>query len=316
MSHRTLRSEALPGWVAACLLLPLAVMPAVSVFADDADPSQAWADVRLDGQVALVTGSTSGLGHEVALRLAAMGATVIVHGRDEQRGREVVDEITAAGGEAAFYRADLASLAETRALADAVLADFDRLDLLINNAGISGAQGGGDRLLTDDGYELVFQVNYLSHFLLTHQLLPRLEQSAPARIVNVASVGQRALDFDDLMMDNDFSSGRAYSQSKLAQIMMTYEMAADLEQRGIVISALHPATFMPTRMMGPGRQAMSTIDEGATAVMQLAVSPALADATGVYYNSLEHAQANAQAYDDEARARLYRESLRLTGLAH
>ncbi len=315
MSHRALRSTSLSGIVAACLLA-LAVMPAAAVADDADDPSRDWADVRLDGQVALVTGSTSGLGHEVALRLAAMGATVIVHGRNEQRGREVVDEITAAGGEAAFYRADLASLAETRALAEAVLADFDRLDLLINNAGISGAQGGGERMLTDDGHELVFQVNYLSHFLLTHRLLPRLEESAPARIVSVASVGQRALDFDDLMMDSDYSSGRAYSQSKLAQIMMTYEMAADLEPRGIVISALHPATFMPTRMMGPGRQALSTIDDGATAVMQLAVSPALADATGVYYNSLEHAQANAQAYDDEARARLYRESLRLTGLAN
>ena len=164
--------------------------------------------VDMDGKTALITGSTSGLGREVALRLGSLGATVIVHGRNEERGQEVAAEINAAGpGRAVFYRADLASLAEVRALAERVLDQHGRLDLLINNAGVGGASND-PRRTSADGHEFVFAVNYLSHFLLTRELLPLLEASAPARIVNVASIGQRAVDFDDVMMTENYNQMR------------------------------------------------------------------------------------------------------------
>ena len=141
-------------------------------------------------QVALVTGSTSGLGRELALRLGARGDHVIVHGRNEERGAEVVNAINANGpGSARFYRADLASFAEVRAFAETLLADYDRLDILINNAGFGSAPD--ERLLTEDGHEYRFQVNYLSTFLLTHMLMERLLASVPSRIVNVSSVRRR-----------------------------------------------------------------------------------------------------------------------------
>src|SRR5690606_30926620 len=147
-------------------------------------------------------GSTGGLGREVALRLAAGGAHVIVHGRDAERGRQVVEEIERGGvGSARFYAADLGSFAEVRRLAEEIRRDYDRLDVLVNNAGIWLTQG--ERQLSADGHELHFQVNYLSGFLLTRELLPLLRRSAPARIVNVASGAQRPIDFDDVMLEND-----------------------------------------------------------------------------------------------------------------
>ena len=275
--------------------------------------AQAAAEPNLRGKTALVTGSTSGLGREVALRLGALGAAVIVHGRDAERGAEVVAEINAAGpGRAVFYRADLASLAEVRTLGRTVLAGHDRLDMLVNNAGIGGGSQTG-RSTSADGHELTFAINYLSHFLLTRMLLPLIERSAPARIVNVSSAGQAAIDFDDVMLTRSWSPTRAYSQSKLAQIMFTMTLAEQLDSSRVIVNSLHPATFMDTGMLrASGRQPMATVDEGADAVMQLAVSPAVAGRTGLYFNGLQEARANAQAYDAEARKRLWDLSAALT----
>jgi len=269
--------------------------------------------IDMNGKTALITGSTSGLGAEVAMRLGAMGATVIVHGRDEARGAEVVDAINAAGpGQAVFYRADLASLAEVKALADRVKDRHGRLDLLINNAGIGGASND-PRRESADGHELVFAVNYLSHFLLTRELLPLLEASAPARIVNVASIGQRPVDFDDVMMTESYNQMGAYSQSKLAQIMFTITLAEQFDPDEITVNSLHPATFMDTPMVtGAGRQPMSSVADGAEAVMQLAVGAALEGRTGLYFNQLNEGRANAQAYDADARQRLFSLSVELT----
>ncbi len=269
----------------------------------------------LTGQVALVTGSTDGLGRHVAQELAALGATVIIHGRNEQRGAEVVSEIEAAGGSAVFYRADFASLSEVESLAAAVLDNHDRLDLLINNAGIWSRAGDDTRYTSNDGHELTFAVNYLSGFLLTHRLLPLMRESSPARIVNVASIAQQPIDFDDVMLNDDFSPGRAYGQSKLAQILFTMDLARQLPADEITVNALHPATLMDTTMVREaGARPMATVEQGAAAVMQLAVSPELAGRTGLYFNSLQEARANAQAYDDEALLRLREISLQLTGL--
>jgi NAD(P)-dependent dehydrogenase (short-subunit alcohol dehydrogenase family) len=269
--------------------------------------------IDMSGKTALITGSTSGLGAEVAMRLGAMGATVIVHGRSEERGAEVVDAINAAGpGQAVFYRADLASLDEVKALADRVKDRHGRLDLLINNAGIGGASND-PRRESADGHELVFAVNYLSHFLLTRELLPLLEASAPARIVNIASIGQRPVDFDDVMMTESYNQMGAYSQSKLAQIMFTITLAERLDADEITVNSLHPATFMDTPMVTEaGREPISSVEDGADAVMQLAVGTVLEGRSGLYFNQLNEARANAQAYDAAARQRLWELSVALT----
>jgi len=263
-------------------------------------------------QVILVTGATSGLGREVALRLAARGAHVILHGRDSARGAEVLAEIQAAGkGSARFYAADLSVTAAVRRFGETILADYDRLDVLINNAGIGTAPD--QREVTADGYESRFQVNYLSGYLLTRILLPRLLASAPSRIVNVSSLSAAPIDFDDVMIEREFTGRRAYGQSKLAQIMFTFDLAAELEGKGVTVNALHPATLMPTGMVARGGYTpRSTVDDGTRAVLQLVLEDV---GTGKFYNSMELGKAHAQAYDAEARAKLKQVSDRLTGLA-
>ncbi len=278
-------------------------------------PALAAEAPSLAGKTALVTGSTSGLGRAVAERLGALGAAVIVHGRNAERGQAVVEAIRKQGaGSAVFYEADLASLAAVRALADKVLASHGRLDLLVNNAGILGRPKAARRE-SADGYELTFAVNYLSHYLLTRKLLPRIEGSAPARIVNVASIAQAPIDFDDVMLKHHFSATRAYSQSKLALIMFTMTLAERLDPQRVTVNSLHPATFMDTHMVRSiGGKPMATVAEGADAVMQLAVSKALEGRTGLYFNGLKEARANAQAYDADARRRLWALSAKLTGM--
>lgn len=264
-----------------------------------------------DQKIALITGATSGLGREVALRLSALNYFVIVHGRNEERGMEVVNEInTMDTGSARFYQADLGSLEQVRSFGEAVLNDYDHIDLLLNNAGI--ATSPEQRLISEDGHELRFQVNYLSHFLLTDILLPLVRASDDARIVNVASGAQQAIDFDDVMLENDFSGRRAYAQSKLAQILYTIDLAEMLEGDNIPVNTLHPATRMPTGMvLQSGGRVMDTIEEGADSVMNLITGDV---GTGDYYNRQEVARANDQAYDEEARARLWQLSEELTGL--
>jgi NAD(P)-dependent dehydrogenase (short-subunit alcohol dehydrogenase family) len=255
----------------------------------------------------------------VARSLAASGFLVLVHGRDTQRGGDLVREISRQGGSARFHRADFASLAEVRALADTVRREHDHLHLLINNAGIGTGDGAGrpaPRRTSADGYELRFAVNYLAGYLLTRLLLPAIVSAAPARIVNVASVGQYPLDFDNLMLARAYSGMRAYAQSKLAQVMMTIDLAAELRDRGVTVNCLHPATYMDTTMVrAAGVEPVSTVEEGAAAVLRLATSPEVNGQTGEYFDGLRLARANAQAYDPEARRRLAEVSARLTGLA-
>ncbi len=274
-----------------------------------------WArmGVSLSGKTALVTGSTDGLGKEVARQLGALGALVIVHGRNPERGEEVARAIRSAGaGDAVFYRADLGSLASVEAFAEQVRSRHQRLDLLVNNA---AAVTGAERQTSSDGHELAFAVNYLAHFLLTYRLLPLLEASAPARVVNVSSLGQTPIDFDDIMMERSYNSGDAYRRSKLAQIMFTIDLGAELDAAKVTVNSLHPARSMNTaRVINGGFQPLSTVEEGAEATMQLAVSPELAGRTGLYFNGLNEARANAQAYDVEARRRLRALSVELTGV--
>jgi NAD(P)-dependent dehydrogenase (short-subunit alcohol dehydrogenase family) len=253
---------------------------------------------------ALITGATDGLGRAVARDLAAQGWTILVHGRSRERAQETLDEVP--GGRA--YIADLSSLADVRRLADEVLAREERLDVLVNNAGIGSAEGEG-RQESADGYELTFAVNYLSHFLLTLRLLDLLKRSAPARIVNVASAGQMAIDFDDVQLERAWNGTRAYCQSKLAQILFTFSLAERLDGSGVTVNALHPATYMHTKMVLKARgSSLSTVAEGAAATERLITEDV---GTGRYFNGQREARADPQAYDAAARERLWELSERL-----
>lgn len=275
--------------------------------------AQAPARPDASQRIALVTGSTDGLGREVARRLAAQGAHVIVHGRNAERGQAVVAEIAREGkGSARFYAADFASLAEVRRLADDIARDYPRLDLLVNNAGIFVREP--ERRLSADGFEMHFAVNYLAGFLLTHRLLPLLERGRSPRIVNVSSLAASPIDFDDVMISRGYSGNRGYGQSKLAQVLFTKDLADDLKPKGIVAMALHPATYMDTTMVRTGGMTpRSTVDEGATAVMH-AIATAEAP-SGTYFNGLAVGSPHAQANDVDARRRLRAVSMKLTGVS-
>src|SRR6202163_2889266 len=271
--------------------------------------------MNMDGKTVLVTGSTDGVGRYVAAKLAAAGAKVLIHGRDKARAKTLADEIGARGHtEPVFYQADLSSLAGARQLAEAVLAEHDRLDVFISNAGIGSRPP--ERQTSADGHELRFAVNYLSGFLLAHLLLPLLKASAPARIVNVASLGQHPLDFDDVMLTKGYNGNRAYAQSKLAQIMFTIDLAQELEGSGVTVNALHPATYMNTTMVREGGiTPISTVEQGGEAILHLAAGDDVAGKSGLFFNGMQQAQANPQAYDAGVRKRLRALSLDLTGLS-
>jgi len=273
--------------------------------------------MNMDGKTVLVTGATDGVGRYVAGKLAAAGASVLIHGRDSERANALVDRVRQEGrGEAVFYPADLSSLADTRRFAEKVLAEHRRLDLFISNAGIGSQSLGPERRTSADGHELRFAVNYLSGFLLAHLLLPLLKASAPSRIVNVASLGQQPLDFDDVMLTRGYSGTRAYAQSKLAQIMFTIDLAAELAGSGVTVNSLHPATYMDTTMVRAGGiTPVSTVAQGGDAILHLAAGDDVAGKSGLFFNGMSEAKANPQAYDADARRRLRRLSLELTGLA-
>ncbi len=254
--------------------------------------------------IILLTGATDGLGQAVACDLARRGATLLLHGRDPQRIAATTEAIRqeAPTTTVRSYRADLASLAEVRRFAAEVLANEPRLDVLVNNAGIgTTVPGGPSRQESKDGLELRFAVNYLSHYLLTKLLLPLLQTSAPARIVNVSSAGQQAMDFDDPQITKGYSGGRAYCQSKLAQITWTMHEAPALARKGITITALHPATFMPTKIVP---SPTSTLAEGVEATVRLIVDPKLEGVTGKYYDGLRETRPSAQATDPAAQRKL------------
>ena len=272
----------------------------------------------IDEATVLVTGATDGLGRQVARDLAAMGATVLVHGRDPERCDAALEEIRAQTGSEDLRRhvAEFSSLAEVRRLADEVEAEHDRLDVLVNNAGIgAGGRGDGGRELSRDGHELRIAVNYLASFLLTRRLLGLLEGSAPARVVNVASAGQSPIDFDDVMLERRYDGMRAYAQSKLAQVMFTFELAERLEGTGVTATCLHPATLMDTKMvLETFGSPQTSVREGTDATVRLVAAPELEGVSGRYFEGQREGRADAQAYDRDARRRLWDLSEELCGL--
>jgi NAD(P)-dependent dehydrogenase (short-subunit alcohol dehydrogenase family) len=267
----------------------------------------------------LITGSTDGVGKLVALKLARAGARTLLHGRNQKKGEAVLREIrdTTGNDKLEYFQADFSSLEETRRMAEEIQAKHARLDILINNAGIGfTTRGEMERETSRDGHELRFAVNYLAPFLLTYLSLPLIRESAPARIVNVSSAGQYPIDFSDVMLRQGYDGVRAYRQSKLAQVMFTLDLALALKGTGVTVNCLHPATFMNTNMViESGVKPLSSVEEGADAILHVATSPELEGKTGIYFDGKRPGRANAQAYDDAARERLRELSVRLTNLS-
>ena len=256
----------------------------------------------LSEQVVLLTGATDGLGRHVAGALAANGATVILHGRNTAKLRAVQAEL---GTRHPVVRADLADLRQVDRMADEILVEYDRIDVLVNNAGVGFGKPDAARELSADGYELRFAVNYLAGFHLTRRLLPLLVDSSPSRVVNVASAGQEPLDLDDPQFAHGYDGIVAYRRSKLAQIMFTFDLADELRAAEVTVNALHPASFMNTPMVREfGGQPMSTVDEGSAATVRLITDPALTGVTGRYFNRNQEARPHPEALEPDVRARL------------
>lgn len=267
----------------------------------------------LSSRTIFLTGATDGLGRAVAERLAARGATLILHGRSKEKGDRLLAELHDSTGNRnlSYETADFASLRDIHDLADRLQA-HPRLDTVVNNAGVGVEL---ERRDSEDGHELTFQVDYLSTYVLSVRLAPLLAGNEPGRIVNVASAGQAALDFADVMLRRRWSGEQAYCQAKLAQIMLTFDLGAAYAGRRVTVNALHPASYMPTKIVTHLYTPQSTIAEGTANVLRLIEDPEFAESSGRYLNRAALACAHSQAYDDKARAKLRALSAELTGVA-
>ena len=262
------------------------------------------------GRTVLVTGATAGIGLATVRQLAAGGAAVLVHGRDRSKVAGMVEELRRGGTKAEGLTADLASLAETRRLAREVADRAPSLDALINNAGVGPASPDGRREVSRDRYELRFAVNYLAPYVLTRELLERgLPRGA---VVNVSSAGQAPIDFDDPQLERRYDGWQAYCQSKLALVMLTYDLAAEFPC--LAVNALHPGTYLDTAMVRDmGVRPLGTAEDGGRAVVELLRRSLARSVTGRYFDGGREARPERQAADPGARRRLRDLSERLVG---
>jgi NAD(P)-dependent dehydrogenase (short-subunit alcohol dehydrogenase family) len=261
----------------------------------------------IEEQTVLVTGATSGLGRAVAGELARRGAAVVMHGRNRGRLDEAIAQIRAAVPDATLQPvvADLASLDEVDRLADEVLAGCPQLHALVSNAGVGFGGDTSRRETSRDGIELRLAVNHLAGAQLIRRLLPRLAESAPARIVQVASGAQEPIDPADPQLERGYDGWRAYAQSKLAQVMLTCDLAAELDPDVVTINALHPATFMDTGMVREGGiSPQRSVDEGMAATVRLLVDPALDGVSGRFFDGTRETRPHRAVDDPGARARV------------
>lgn len=254
----------------------------------------------------LITGSTDGLGKATAEWFAKEGARVLLHGRNDEKGSKTLKAIKASSGndKLEYYNGDFSSLRSVSELAGKIISNEKGIDILINNAGIGGGpKSGSRREISEDGFELRLAVNYMAQVLLTRKLLPLIKKDA--RIINVASVGQSELDFDDLDMEKNYEGFLAYARSKLALIMFTFDLASELKEKSIVVNAIHPSTLMKTNMVEDHfGSAQSTVEEGLDAVLNLSTSEDLEDVTGEFFDGRSRSKALSQAYDKVAREKL------------
>jgi retinol dehydrogenase 14 len=278
----------------------------------------------MGGQTLLVTGGTSGIGKAAAVAMAAMGADVVVTGLDPERGGLAVEEIRAesTGGSVELILADLAVQAEVRRLAEEFRVRHDRLDVLVNNAGLVQSE----RTETPDGIETTLAVNHLAPFLLTNLLLDLLKKSAPSRIVTVSSEAQRwgTMDFEDLQSRRNYKGMPVYGMTKLANIMFTCELAERLKGTGVTSTCVHPGavnTRFGTSDRGPmtllfrlSKPFMRTPEQGADTLIYLASSREVEGISGKYYSDRKWIEPQEIALDPAARRKLWEASEELTGL--
>ena len=272
----------------------------------------------------MVTGANSGIGKETALQLAERGARVVMVCRNRERGEPALEEIKAQSGNDAveLMTADFESQRQIRDLADAYKRAHNRLDVLVNNAGLYLSE----RHETEDGIEATWAVNHLAPFLLTHLLLDVIKASAPARIVTVASDAHRAgtLDFDDLEMKKKYRWIAAYAQSKLANVVFTYELARRLEGSGVTATCMHPGT-VATGIWNRNKNVLNAVlrlfkpvymnpKKSAAAVVRLAVAPDVEGVTGKYFDRMNQANSSADSHDKEIAARLWQVSAERVGV--
>jgi retinol dehydrogenase 12 len=277
---------------------------------------------EMQGKVCLVTGATLGIGKETALGLARMGAHVVIAGRDAARTRETAAAIAAQSGNSQidFLVADLSSQAEVRRLAQEFQDKYPRLDVLLNNAGAIFTR----RETTVDGFERTWALNHLAEFLLTQLLRDRLEASAPARIVNVASNAHTSgvIDFDNLQGEKKFSGIGAYSQSKLANILFTSALARRLAGQGVTANCLHPGVVatgfghntpgLINTLLGLARPFLMSAEKGAATSIYLASSPEVADVSGKYFAKCAPAASSKLSMDVALQEKLWELSVRQT----
>ena len=278
---------------------------------------------RMAGKICLVTGATSGIGKETALGLARQGATVVVGGRNEERAMSTVEQIKQRTGNPSvdYLLADLSSLQQVRDLAAEFKSRYSRLDVLVNNAGAIML----GRQVSVDGIELTFALNHLNYFLLTNLLLDLLVASAPARIVNVSSSSHRrgSMNFNDLQLEQRYGGMRAYSQSKLANVMFTYELARRLEGTGVTANALHPGLVATNFLANNGRMGrflcffmgLRGISQakGALTSLYLGTSDEVEGVSGRYFVKQRENRSSRASYDETAASRLWQISEELTG---
>lgn len=270
------------------------------------------------GKTVLVTGSTDGIGMQTALGLARMGLKVLVHGRSPEKGKAVLKEISKVSGknDLELFIADLSSQKQVRNLADEVQKNHDRLDVLINNAGIFEKE----RRLTEDGIEATFAVNYLAPFLLTNLLMDLLKRSAPSRIINVASIAHRSafitIDLNNLQGERYYDGYDAYASSKLCIILFTYELSRRLESSEVTANCLHPGVIK-TKLLrkGFGDYPGETPEKGARTSIYLASSPGVEGLSGKYFENQRIARSSGVSYNVALQERLWEISMRQTGLA-
>ncbi|NEA99482.1 SDR family NAD(P)-dependent oxidoreductase [Streptomyces sp. SID13726] len=249
----------------------------------------------------LITGATSGLGRYVAFELVRSGHLVLAHGRDRGRTERLVAELRSEGDAEAFV-ADLADLAQVRRLGAEVAEARPRLDVLVNNAGAGAGSPDSGREVSADGHELRLAVNYLAPVVLTRALLPVLRAHSRSRIVNVGSVGQEPVDFDDPEFLRGYAGFAAYCRSKFALAAHTFALAEELADTGVAVNVLHPATFMDTAMVREGGMApLSSVADGAPGVLALATQEL---GTGGYFDGTRPARAHERTYDRQVQKRL------------